>query len=210
MRGASAAFHPATEDHIVRSFKRLVSPLLLMGLVAVTIFGCGKLPTAPTITAQSQVAPTVSRTAQPEGLLSGVIGVVNGLVRLVVRTLNLVGNLGGLLSNGRWTIAVPAGAVDGNATIALGVENSTSSGCKLEIWPSELNHFAAPATLTVDCRDVASDQLANYVIYWFDPSTKQWVELSGSKVNLANKTVSVGILHFSEYSVGPRGGKAGW
>jgi len=193
----------------MRSYTRLVFPLLLIGLVAASVFGCGKLPTAPS-SVQTSAAPTVSTSAQPEGLLSGVGGIVNTLIGLIVRVLNLVGSLGGSLNNGRWHVVVPAGAVDGNATIALGVPNTSSPDCKLEIWPSDKNHFSKAATLTVDCRNVASAQLANYAIYWLNPTTNQWVELSGSQVNLANKTVSVPILHFSQYSVGPSGGKAGW
>ena len=107
------------------------------------------------------------------------------------------------------TLACPS-AVEGSATVALGVANTSSPDCRLEIWPAEKNGFSSPATLTVDCRNVANDQLSNYAMYWADPVAKQWVELSGSQVNLSNKTVSVSILHFSEYSVGPRGGKAGW
>lgn len=192
----------------MRSFKRLVSPILL-GLMVVNLVGCGAMPTAPN-SAQTEAAQTVSRSAEPAGLLSGVVGVVNSLVGLVVRTLNLVGSLGGSVTNGRWCVVMPAGAVDGNATIALGVANTSSPDCRLEIWPADKNRFSVPATLTVDCRNVSNTELANYAIYWADPVARQWVELSGSKVDLSNKTVSVSILHFSEYSVGPRGGKAGW
>jgi hypothetical protein len=192
----------------MRSFKRLITPLILLALVAASLVGCGAMPTAPT--AQTETTQTVSRSAEPADLLSGVVGVVNSLVGLVVRTLNLEGSLGGSLTNGRWRVVMPAGAVDGSATIALGVPNTSSPDCKLEIWPSDKNRFSTPATLTVDCRYVASSELANYAIYWADPVAKQWVELSGSKVDLTSKTVSVSILHFSEYSVGPRGGKAGW
>jgi len=190
----------------MRSFKKLASRLVLVGALAVTVFGCGKLATAPN-PVQTSVTATASSPAQSEGLLSGVGSILNSMVGLIVRTLNLVGSLGGSLSNGRWRVDVPAGAVDGSATIALGVASTTSSDCKLEIWPSDKNHFSVAATLTVDCANVASDQLSNYAIFWLDPSTQQWVEVSGSKVNLTNKTVSVSILHFSEYSARPR---AGW
>jgi len=193
----------------MRSYTRLVFPLLLIGLVAASVFGCGKLPTAPS-SVQTSAAPTVSTSAQPEGLLSGVGGIVNTLIGLIVRVLNLVGSLGGSLNNGRWHVVVPAGAVDGNATIALGVPNTSSPDCKLEIWPSDKNHFSVPVRLTVNCSSVLSDQLRNYVIYWYNPTTKTWVEVSGSTVDLTHKTVSAPLQHFSGYSVGPKGGKAGW
>jgi hypothetical protein len=191
------------------SHKRIVPTLFLVGLLAATVFGCGQLPTSPN-SAQTQASAKVAATAEPASLLSSVGGVLNTLVGLIVRTLNLIGSIGGSLSNGRWRITIPAGAVDGNATVSLGVPNLTSPDCALEISPSDKNHFSTAATLTVDCSNVMSSQLASYVIYWYNPSTKQWVELSGSKVNLTNKTVSVQIFHFSQYSVGPTGGRAGW
>ena len=58
---------------------------------------------------------------------------------------------------------MPPGAVDGTATVALGVVNSSSSDCKLEISPSDKNHFSVAATLTVDCRYVSNDQLSKFV-----------------------------------------------
>ena len=191
------------------SLKRIVPTLLLIGLLAASLFGCGQLPTSPN-SAQTQASAKVVETAEPASLLSSVGGVLNTLVGLIVRTLNLVGSLGGSLTNGRWQVVIPAGAVDGNATVSLGVPNLTSPDCALEISPSDKNHFSVPATLTVNCSNVMSSQLANYVIYWYNPSTKQWVELSGSKVNLTSKTVSVQIYHFSQYSAGPTGGRAGW
>jgi hypothetical protein len=190
----------------MRSLKRLVAPLLVTSLVAVLAYGCGQLPTSPN-PVQTEAAPAVARSAQPASLLGGI---VNTLIGLIVRTLNLVGSIGGSLSNGRWRVTIPAGAVDGNATVSLGVPNLTSPDCALEISPSDLNHFSTAATLTVDCSNVMSSALSNYSIYWYDPNAKVWVELTGSKVDLTKKTVSVQIMHFSDYAVGPKGGRAGW
>ena len=187
----------------MRSSTRFARALLLVSLVAITAFGCGQLPTAPSaVQSVTESAPA----AQPTGLISSVVDV---LVGLIVRTLNLVGSLGGSLGNGRWRVVIPAGAVDGNATVQLGVQTSTSPQCQLEISPADKNHFAVPATLTVDCRSVSSDQLRNYQILWFNPTTRQWVPVQGSKVDLTAKTVSAPLLHFSQYAVG-RDGKAGW
>lgn len=190
----------------MRLTRKFLATLVLFGLTTFTMFGCGRLPTAPTATS----SPTSAGVhASSTGLLSTVGGVVDGLVGLVVRTLNLVGSLGGSLTNGRWRVAIPAGAVNGNATVSLGVSSSTSSTCQLEILPSDQNHFQVPVTLTIDCRSVANDDLRNWVIYWFDPSTSQWVPVQGSQVNLTTKTVSAPLLHFSKYSAGPQT-KAGW
>jgi len=129
---------------------------------------------------------------------------------LLVRTLNLVGSLGGSLTNGRWKVTIPANAVEGDATVAIGVLSSTSSSCQLEIMPAEKNPFRIPVTLTVNCSSVPSTTLKTYVILWFDPATSTWVPVQGSKVDLVKKTVSAPLSHFSRYSVGPLLGKAGW
>jgi hypothetical protein len=178
---------------------------LLLGaaLAALILIGCGGMPTGPAPTAFSSSSGS---NAQPAGLLTGL---VDGVVGLLVRTLSLIGSLGGSLTNGRWTVAIPAGAVDGSATVSLGVASSTSASCQLGISPADKNHFDVPVTLTVDCRSVPSDQLANYTIYWFDPSQGKWVEVA-SNVDLTNKRVSATLAHFSQYAVGEKGGKAGW
>jgi hypothetical protein len=153
---------------------------LLLGaaLATLILIGCGGMPTGPA-PAPTAFSSSTGSTAQPAGLLSNV---VEGVVGLVVHTLNLVGSLGGALSNGRWTVTIPAGAVDGSASVSLGVQSATSASYQLGITPADKNHFAVPVTLTFDCSSVPSDQLANYTIYWFDPSTGQWVEVAGSKV----------------------------
>jgi hypothetical protein len=176
--------------------------LALAGLVIIAVLGCGQLPTAP----QSAALASAPETSQPASLLGGI---VDGLVGLIVQTLNLVGSLGGILSNGRWTVSIPAGAVDGNASVSLGVSTLDSPQCALQISPADKNHFSVPVTLTVDCRNVSSSVLATYVIRWLDPSTGQWVTVAGSKVDLTRKTVSAPLQHFSKYSVGTDG-RAGW
>jgi hypothetical protein len=189
----------------MRSIRLLVCALFITGLLAASLLGCGQLPTAPT--SAPTTPATLTYSAQPQGLIGSL---VDGLLGLLVRTLNLVGSLGGSLANGRWRVDVPAGAVEGNATVSLGVPNSTSGECGLEIWPADKNSFQKPVTLTVDCRSVSSDRLRTYVIHWYNPSTRQWVPVQGSRVDLTTKTVSAPLLHFSRYAVGPLGTKAGW
>ena len=185
--------------------KQLV-PLALAALTLAFAAGCGQAPTAP----------IVNQTASPERIqagaeTSGLIGtVVNAVVNLLVKTLKLVGSLGGSLTNGRWRVDVPAGAVDGDATISIGVQGAGASACQLEIAPVSLNHFSTPVTLTVDCSNVPAATLSTYTIFWFDPSAGRWVPVAGSKVDLNAKTVSAPLQHFSQYSVGPRDSKASW
>src|SRR5262245_16123492 len=128
--------------------------------------GCAKLPNSPVVDSTTVSAP-VAHAAQQEGLIGGVVDVLKGLL---VRTLNLVGSVGGSLTNGRWKVVIPANAVDGSATVALGVVTTASPGCQLEITPAEKNHFSVPVTLTIDCKGTPDTILRNYVILWWDPA----------------------------------------
>jgi hypothetical protein len=190
----------------MRSLQRIVLALVLGAFATGLIAGCMSVATAPTVPS----APSSSRTAQPSSLLGSLGSVVGGLVNLVFRVLNIVGSIGGSLTNGRWRVDVPPGAFDGTATVGIGVSSSTSGSCQLEISPADKNHFLTPVRLTADCSSVPSDQLKDYVIYWFNPTTQVWVPVDGSTVDLIHKTVSAPLQHFSGYAVGPQGGKAGW
>lgn len=189
------------------------TPIVLTLAVLFTL-GCAQAPTSPepstpesTTAAQPADLRSGPADAAPQGLLGGIIPIAT---RLVVRTLNVVGSVGGSLSNGRWQVDVPAGAVEGSATISLSVSSLTSPDCHLEIAPLSKNQFSVPVTLTADCRGVPADELAKYVIYWYNPALETWVPVSGSKVDLTQKTVSAELEHFSRYAVGPVGGRSGW
>jgi hypothetical protein len=207
---------------------RIVASLAL-GLVFGSLVGCGSMTTAPL---PSQTAPAASAasvstpatdatdagnatslggsTTSTSGLLSPLTLIFRSLIGLIVRVLNVVGSIGGTLTNGRWRVDVPAYAIDGTASIGLGVSSTTSADCALEIVPATQNHFAVPVRLTASCPAVPNDQLANYVIFWYDPGTGKWVPVAGSTVDLVHKTVSAPLQHFSRYAVGPADGKAGW
>jgi len=199
--------------------------LVVVVALAVSGAGCGSMATAPdmqTVAHPNQVesaqlstspadgtastAPATSSTATLTPITS-LVGLLNGLI---VRTFDLVGAIGGTLSNGRWTVEVPSGAIDGTAKISVGVASSTSSDCQLEILPLSRNHFAVPVMLTVDCRAVPTRELAGYTIFWFDPVANKWVPVQGAQVDLVAKTVRAPLAHFSRYCVGPADGKAGW
>jgi len=196
---------------------------VVLGVMIGGLAGCGQMTTAPepqATTSAVTVAPgngsaatatsTNSISTTTQGLLSPLESLTLSLVGLLVRTLNLVGSLGGTLTQGRWNVVVPPNAIQGTATVAIGVSSEASSDCQLEIMPATKNHFNVPVVLTVDCSSVPPDKLAGYVILWFNPATRRWVPVEGSKVDLVRKTVSAPLLHFSRYSVGPADGKAGW
>ncbi len=184
----------------------MIRSTIILAIIAILLaslaLGCGRAPTEP----GSGAVPT---TALSTNIESGSLSLVGGLLQLIVRTLNLIGSLGGTLTNGRWRVDVPPDAIEGTAVITLAVPSLSSSTCQLEISPASKNSFSVPATLTADCRGVPESELRSYVIFWFDPNTKVWVPVSGSRVDLTTKTVSAPLLHFSTYSVGSYG-KSGW
>ncbi len=190
----------------MRHLHRFVAVLLLGTFTAGFVASCAKMTTAP-ITHQEASALS-ARSAEPNGLIGSVVGAV---VNLVYKVLDIVGSIGGSLTNGRWRVDVPPGAIDGNARISLGVVSSLSPSCQLEISPADKNHFNTPVRLTVNCSSVPTDILRTYAIFWYDPATSTWTPVAGSTVDLTKKTVSAPLQHFSAYAVGPSiGGKAGW
>jgi hypothetical protein len=192
----------------------VLSPRKIFSVVALALavglaLGCGNVPTAPVPGDQATVS-AAQRSAESAGLLDPLESIVDGLVKLIVRTLRLVGSIGGSLSNGRWRLDIPANAIEGTATVTLGVPSLTSPVCQLEILPASQNSFSTPVTLTVDCSRISSDELQHYVILCYDPETRSWVPVEGSRVDLTTKTVSAPLHHFSTYSVGRSWGKSGW
>jgi hypothetical protein len=202
----------------MKSLRHVIAAVLVGGILIAASFGCGQAPTAPPSASVSGSGSGLSASPGAAGQSSGLIstvgstlgGVVGGVVNLVVRTLDIVGSIGGSLTNGLWRVDVPAGAIDGNATIGISVAGPRSSECDLSITPADKNHFSTPVTLTFDCSGVPADQLANYVVFWFNPSTNQWEPVAGSTVDLGRKTVSAPLHHFSRYEAAPADGKAGW
>ena len=185
--------------------RKVVLPIALALAVGLVV-GCGQMPTAPNVTAQA-AASSAQQGAEADGLIGGLVG---GLLNLLVKVLHLVGSIGGSLSNGRWHVDIPAGAVNGDGTVTLATASATSPDCQLGISPSSLNGFSKPVTLTADCSSVSNNILSTYVIYWYNPNTRVWEEVAGSKVDLTRKVVTAPLMHFSQYAVGPSGGRAGW
>jgi hypothetical protein len=183
--------------------------LIALSIAVALAVGCGTAPNAPQPAATASLN-SAGRAAEPAGLLDGAGSLLGGVATLVKRTIYLVGSVGGSLANGRWRVAIPANAVDGNATVTLTVASATSPVCQLDIAPATLNHFDTPVTLTIDCGSVATSDLKNWQMYWYNPAKAGWEPVAGSKVDLTAKTVSAPLSHFSQYAAGPAGGKAGW
>ena len=168
---------------------------LLTGIaLLLVVCGCGAATTAP-VPPGDDGAPQFDTGALP---------------RLVTRSVDFVGDVGGSVENGRWNLDVSAGAIEGNARITIAVSYTKTGECTMAITPADKNKFDVPALLTVDCASLTDEQLAQSVILEFDPVTRQWFELPGSSVDMPHRTVSVPVDHVARYTVGPAGGKAGW
>jgi hypothetical protein len=192
----------------MRSPMRTITTATAAVLLAGLIFGCGTLRTAPKSDPQGGVGGSNARRAPaPEGLIGGVLQLVDQTTEMVVQTVDLTGTVGAVLNNGRWKVTVPSGAVSGSASVSLSVADPLSPVCDLGILPSTKNHFDVPVTLTVACPGVSDLQLRNWTIFWYDPANKMWVPVPGAVVDLKTRTISAPLQHFSTYGVG---GKAGW
>lgn len=168
--------------------------------------GCGRMPTAPNAVEQTAIHDN-GRTAEPDGLIGSVLDLVVGLL---VKVVNIVGSLGGSVTNGRWRIDVPPNAIEGNAAVSVAVVDASSPNVDLDILPASKNHFSVPVRVSAMCSNVPTAELRTYVIKWYNPATRKWVDVPGSTVDLSTKTVSAPLQHFSKYCVGPAQTKAGW
>jgi hypothetical protein len=180
---------------------------LLLTVLAIELVATHGQGSSATARRQTEAAVAVERTAQPGTLVGSSSSIVAGIVRLSTQVLSIADNAGGSLSNGRWRLDIPAGVVDGAAAIGLGVPNSTSFSCQLDILSADPNHIRAPARLTVDCAGVPVEELERYVLYALDPAVNAWQVVPGSTVDLTRKTVSAALRRFSTYAVGTSGGK---
>jgi len=173
--------------------ERFGGPLTGIALLLV-VCGCGAAPSAPVLPGDES--------ARPVG--------IGTLPRFAIRSVDLAGDLGGSIENGRWDLDVPAGAIEGDARVTMTVAYIKSGDCTMAIVPADKNKFDVPALLTVDCAALTNEQLAQSVILEFDPATRRWFEVAGSSVDVPRRTVSALVDHVARYTVGPAGGKAGW
>jgi len=190
-------------------FRRLLPGIALLLVVC----GCGAATTAPVVPGDGGTPPpdtTASQSPPTRGSQDPLGGIVGALPRLVTRVANLAGDVGASLDNGRWSLDVPAGAIQGDARLTIVVAYSKSGECSMSVDPAEKNKFDVPAIVTVNCASLTDDQLAQSGILEFDPATRRWFDVPDSKVDMSHRTVSAPVDHVARYTVGPVGGKAGW
>ena len=188
-------------------FGRLLTGIALLLVVC----GCGANATAPVLPGDDGGSPADTTASQtPPARQDPLGGIVGALPRLVTRVTNLAGDLGAALENGRWSVDVPAGAIEGDARITITVAYSKSGECTMDVVPADKNKFDVPAIVTVSCPSLTDDQLSQSVIMEFDPVARRWFDVPGSKVDMSHRSVSAPVDHVARYTVGPAGGKAGW
>ncbi len=167
----------------------------LPALAALLLFvGCSTSPVSPEQPSGQSQALSVDPTAANSGLLSSTAKVVSGTVN---------GLLGGVIKNGDWSVTIPAGSFSGTGLVTVTVPDPSVRRCELSIFPSPLNSFTVPVTLS--CRLQSADEVRDFVMMWWDPSTKTWKVIS-STTSSTTMTCDAPLSHFSTYQCG----KAGW
>ncbi len=174
----------------------LRSPLGILPILAALLLfvGCSTSPLSPEQQSGQNQALSANPMAETSGLLSSTAKVVSGTVN---------GLLGGVIRNGDWTVTIPAGSFSGVGIVTVTVPDAGVRSCELSIFPSLLNTFLVPVTLS--CRLQSTDEVRDYQMMWWDPGTKTW-KVIPSTTSAATMTCDAPLPHFSTYSCG----KAGW
>ena len=194
---------------------RLRASLLavLMG-VGLALAGCTQSPVAPESTPtggekKSGAPPLV--TIQADGSMDYVTAPESTLPDPTPRATALVasalvdGGRGGTMRVGRFSLAIPAGAFVGTATVTMTMPDSTLMVCDLQIAPATLNRFKVPVQLTADLSAPGKLDASDCTNYWYDPLGLRWVSLD-SKSRCSGTLITTDLMHFSTYG----SGKAGW
>jgi hypothetical protein len=177
----------------------------LAGLAA--LLGCGRAPTEPSASLPRTYAnPQFVRVpGPPPGALSS--GPADPSAS---GGADIDGQLGGVLTVGRFAVVVPPGAFDMVARVTITVPDTTVMMCQLGISPPEANDFQVPVTLGSDCGNIPGIDPGTLATLWYDPARAAWVELPRAN-GLTGAVVQTPLSHFSEYGVvDPNTGKSGW
>lgn len=109
---------------------------------------------------------------------------------------------GGTVGVNEFKISIPAGALGNNASISINCDDDLY--LQADFGPDG-TQFKVPATITIsyanaDLTEILPNDLS---ISWFDPATKQWINLGGN-VDTKAKTVTVQVWHFTQYTLSTR------
>ncbi len=170
---------------------RIVAPLLA---AVFALAGCSTAPLAPGGPGGTTASATDASTSNTSLLTT---------TTSLITSVTINGLVGGVVTAGDWTVRVPAGAFSGTGVITITVPDPTVRKCDLNIYPSLLNSFKVPVTLS--CRLPTTSDLQSDVMMWWNPNTKEWAVIP-STANLTSMTRDAPLSHFSTYGCG----KAGW
>jgi hypothetical protein len=202
-------------NHLVRRATVTCAAVLLLT-------GCGGTPLSPTSGSVGSDSGFSGRSAPelagrpPSGggssgsgstgavalLTAAEVTALLGGTPVLVASASIVGTSGGSVSCGRFSVAVPPGAFRGTGTVTLRMSDPLAMVVDLGITPGNLNDFRKPVALSYDTAGLAGDSLT---IYWYNPSTRTWVDMAARPDARTGRT-TVYLRHFSIY----RAGKAGW
>ncbi|HMI31298.1 MAG TPA: hypothetical protein VK527_06125 [Candidatus Limnocylindrales bacterium] len=182
------------ESPAVRHQLRTRTAALPLLLALVLLAGCSTSPLAP----EQSGAPNQ---ALSTGTTGSNLSLLPSTTLLVSKTVN--GLLGGVITAGDWTVKIPAGAFLGIGTVTVRVPDPSVRKCELSIFPSLLNLFRVPVTLS--CRLPNADAAGTYVMMWWDPATSTWKTIPSTS-SATKLTCDAPLPHFSTYGCG----KAGW
>ncbi len=183
------------------SLRKFQTAATLAALCAVV--GCSTLPTEPQNGASDgSTATGLSSTTQP--LPAGARS-----AQSATASMEIDGTLGGVVAAGDFTVVIPPLAISGTASVTVTQPDLSKPVVQLNITPESANEFKLPVTLIANASRMDPKRLAVAYMSYFNPGTRKWEPVQGSKVDLVLRTVQAPLMHFSTYRV-ESGGKAGW
>lgn len=188
--------------------------------IAAAIVACGEPPTSTSITGAaagsgksgstpvgaSGHAPIAHGGSHGDGTGSDPSSGANLLVCPVdtsVSVHTIIGSLGGALSIGGTSVAIPAGALLGDTTVTLTLPAGQLMEADLSVGAGQSIVFLKPVVVTIDySRCGRAEQTALPLSVWnIDEHTKALLENMGGLDNKLTQQLTFTTIHFSGYAV---------
>ena len=116
---------------------------------------------------------------------------------------------GGTLTNGRWTLTVPANALAAGAHFTLSVPGARGAACQVQVSPANAA-LATTLTLSVDCHGVPANRIGDFIILGYDASSTLWTAVDHGNSTSKKHVVSVAIAGAGIFGAGYPDGTPGW
>jgi hypothetical protein len=178
----------------------------MMAVVGLVWFvGCtereSSSPTAPSVHGPQAVSPVAGQFIQYSPQQSAQL-LAGGLAPKSER---IKAALGGTVTNGGFTVRIPAFALPADTTVTITPTSAFVMTC--DIQPSGLQFSPnIPVTLAFDYRGTTADPLSpNYIpgpvtAVWFNPSISSWMVIGGTDYPIQREFDST-LGHFSYYAL---------